>query len=218
MAGVPTVVPTSEEVSNARLPQSYENARQALANCYSIDECKDWADKAQALASYAKQADDDTLYKTAARIQGRASRRVGELLKHFNTGPNGGRPTKNNDGAVTVSQRQAAQQAGLSERQRVTAVRVANVPEDEFNRQIESDNPPTVTKLAEQGVKRREAPPNMARATTAWGTIIRFAEWCRGNAAEEIAQGIYPHEVVELREAVATVDQWMDRFVVNLKE
>jgi hypothetical protein len=28
--------------------------------CSRIDECKDWADRAAALASYAKQADDET--------------------------------------------------------------------------------------------------------------------------------------------------------------
>ena len=31
--------------------------------CSSLDECKEWADKAAALASYGKQMDDDTLFK-----------------------------------------------------------------------------------------------------------------------------------------------------------
>jgi hypothetical protein len=42
---------------------------------------------------------------------------------------------------------QAAEEAGLSRRQAVTAIRVANVPADEFERQVESDSPPTVTAL-----------------------------------------------------------------------
>jgi hypothetical protein len=33
-------------------------------------------------------------------------------------------------------------------------VRVTNVPADDFERQVESDTPPTVTKLADQGGKR----------------------------------------------------------------
>lgn len=98
-----------------------------MANCVSLDECKDWADKAEALASYAKQADDDTLRRQADRIQARAIRRCGELLKQFD-----GRPAnaeKQSDGADTlISQRQAADEAGLSKHQQVTAVRVANVP------------------------------------------------------------------------------------------
>jgi len=39
----------------------------------------------------------------------------------------------------------------MSERQKVTAIRVANVLTEEFERQVESDAPPTVTQLAEQG-------------------------------------------------------------------
>jgi hypothetical protein len=71
------------------------------------------------LASYAHQADDDTLQKMAVRIQARAIRRCGELLNQIEASK-GGRPT------------QAAREAGLSEWQQKTAVRVANVPEQQF--------------------------------------------------------------------------------------
>jgi hypothetical protein len=70
-------------ITTARLPQTYEAARQALADCQGLDECKDWADKAAALASYAKQAEDETLMKMAARIKARAVRRAGELLQQI---------------------------------------------------------------------------------------------------------------------------------------
>ena len=49
----------------------------------------------------------------------------------------------------TLSRKDAAEQAGMSKRQAITAIRVANVPEPEFERQVESPNPPTVTALAE---------------------------------------------------------------------
>jgi len=39
----------------------------------------------------------------------------------------------------------------MSERQRKTALRVANVPSEEFEQAVESDNLPTVTALAERG-------------------------------------------------------------------
>ena len=71
------------ELPEARLPVSYEAARTALANCAQVDECKDWADKALALASYAKQANDETLFKMATRIRARAIQREGELLKEI---------------------------------------------------------------------------------------------------------------------------------------
>ena len=52
--------------ANARFPATYESAKAALANCVRLDECKDWADKAAALASYAKQANDEELMKQAS--------------------------------------------------------------------------------------------------------------------------------------------------------
>ena len=45
-------------VAKARLPKSYREAKAALAKCESVDECAEWADKAAAIASYARQADD----------------------------------------------------------------------------------------------------------------------------------------------------------------
>src|SRR2546425_925580 len=75
------------EAEDAPLPTAYEAAKRALAECTKIDECADWANKARALASYARQAKDETLQKHATRIQARAIRRCGELLKEFDTKP-----------------------------------------------------------------------------------------------------------------------------------
>ncbi|MGH8572389.1 MAG: hypothetical protein ACREX8_07430, partial [Gammaproteobacteria bacterium] len=53
---------------------------------------------------------------------------------------------------------QAATEAGLSEHQRKTALRIAAIPEEEFEAQIESDDPPTVSALAEQGTQKKPKP------------------------------------------------------------
>lgn len=148
--------------SQAKLPKTYEAAREALATCQSIDECKDWADKAAALASYAKQAEDETLLKMAARIKARATRRAGELLtqidaqgKRTDLQPGMGDHTK-------LSQSDAAREAGMSKHQQVQAVRIAAIPEPDFDRQVESQKPPTLTQLAMQGVKPRAVPTHVA--------------------------------------------------------
>ena len=141
-------------VGDVPLPATYERAKDALARCEAIDECKDWIDKSLALASYAKQAKDETLHKLATRISARATRRAGELLQTFQSP--GGRPSKTTAGTVeSFSQRKAAEAAGLSERQELTAVRVANVPAEEFEALVESDDPPTITNLAERGTATR---------------------------------------------------------------
>lgn len=41
--------------------------------------------------------------------------------------------------------------AGLSEHQRKQMLRVASIPREDFERQVESDKPPTVTQLAALG-------------------------------------------------------------------
>lgn len=149
-------LPATIPVGNAKLPQRYQEAKDALQSCEEIDECQDWADKAAALASYARQAQDDALERMAMRIKTRAIKRAGELLKRL---PEhlGGRPSSKPMPAPTqVSRSEAAKKAGLSERQKVTALRVASVPDDEFEEAVESEKPPTVTALAERGKKKRK--------------------------------------------------------------
>ena len=100
----------------------------------------------------------DTLRKMAERIQARAIRRCGELLKQVETGQ-GVRTDLLHDAAdMKLTRTEAATQAGLSERQKVTALRVANVPTREFDALVESEKPPTVTKLAEQGKTAKPFP------------------------------------------------------------
>lgn len=217
-----STLPAEVRAAPARMPISYEAARNALSNCASIDECQEWANKAEALASYAKQADDDTLRKLADRIQARAVRRCGELLKQFD---GRGRPPENTTGAHTISRAQVAADAGLSKHKADTAVRVANVPAAAFEAAVESAAPPTVTKLAEMGTRTRApdpAPPEPApagfkEATAFIGTIKMFSDACEKTAPELVANGVMRSEIADLRRRVSIIDGWMDRFVVNLK-
>ncbi len=80
------------------------------------------------------------------RIQSRAVRRCGELLREFDARGGDRKSEIKSVGTDTfdMSQREAAEQAGLSKRQQVTAVRVANVPDEVFEEAVESDTPPTV--------------------------------------------------------------------------
>ena len=148
-------------VATAALPARYEAAKIALAECGKIDECKDWGDKAKALASYAKQSQDKEMEKTAMRIRARAVRRCGELLKEVEKASgksNRFAKVKKAGGGLFYSRETEAGKAGISPRQAKDAIRVSNVPQSSFDEQIESDDPPTITKLAEQGVKKRKEP------------------------------------------------------------
>ncbi|MCP4700706.1 MAG: hypothetical protein GY862_28205 [Gammaproteobacteria bacterium] len=214
-------LPETINVQGASLPASYEAAKQALANCSSLDECKDWSDKASALASYAKMADDDDLEKYAIKIRSQAIRRCGELLKQFDGS------TRAGGVATDTTQRQAAQDAGLSKRQQVTAVRVANVPQDIFDAAVEGDEKTTVTKLADMGKKSAPhnpypdappAPPGFIMATNAIGSVNRLSEFCHENDPVHVAGGVLNYEVTDLKTKISIIDNWLDRFVANLKE
>ena len=216
------IVPAS---SSAQLPASYENAKTALSACVSIDECQTWADKAAALASYAKQANDDELMKMATRIRDRAIRRAGELLKQIEPSK-GGRPSETSAAADTsFSRKEAAEQAGMSKRQQVTAIRVANVPAEEFERQVESANPPTVTKLAEQGTKPAPRPiidlkgRDPGEFNRALHFVAEFEAYQR--AIEKIdVEAILPvlieGERARVRKAIAAIDAVHDRIITRI--
>lgn len=141
--------------SNAELPAVYESAVTAMANCHSIDECKAWKDKAAALASYARMAENEALWKLATRIMARASRRAGTLLLQIEAQHGANQNIKVGDHLNVLSRKEAAHNAGMSDHQQKTAQRIANVSKDDFEQQVESEKPPSLTKLAKQGTKPR---------------------------------------------------------------
>jgi hypothetical protein len=65
---------------DAPLPVRYEAAQKALAELTRVDECKEWADRAAAIASYARQKKNYELEKMAKKVRTRAKRRLGELM------------------------------------------------------------------------------------------------------------------------------------------
>jgi len=212
-------------ISTAQLPALYEGAKRALVECSRIDECQQWADKAIAMASYARQSKDETLHKYADRIKARAITRCGELLKAIPPSK-GGDPSlfnAHNGNDASVTRTQAAGDAGLSQRQKETALRVANVDPAVRDALIESDNPPTITALAEMGKKTRPIvdlggidPAAYALATQAQGALREFAAFCSKHDPIKVAGAFQPHEFAAMRKYVSTVDGWLDSFVVHL--
>ncbi|HEY4749683.1 MAG TPA: hypothetical protein VIH60_04785 [Steroidobacteraceae bacterium] len=218
MNSTATLPATVADTAAARLPATYEAAKAAIAECERIDECKSWSDKAAALASYARQAKDDSLRVMAVRIQARAERRCGELLKQI---PRADDSTRyGHEGAhMPVSRSQAASDAGLSEHQRNTALRLASIPEGEFNRQVESPSPPTVTRLAEQGTATRRTSSRAAMArglAEACDALATFARFCERTEPTDLARAVDTQDVEAMRQYVSVADQWLDRFVTSL--
>lgn len=232
------LVPDTLNTAGARLPAAYEAAKQALAKCESLDECQGWANKAHALASYARQADDDTLEKQAIRIKSRAVRRCGELLHEIDgrggdrsKGAGGDAPVPANDHvspsskskrALTFAptQREAAAAAGMSIHQERTAVRVAAVPAERFEAAVESDTPPSVTRLADMGRKAAAAPvhPGFNAAIQFAGHVRRLAEFAGGHDAATVAGGVADFNRRELRRHIAQCRRFLAAIVPSIRE
>lgn len=217
--------PTPEEIAQARLPARYEAARKAIAECVDLEELKALSDRQAALTSYARLAQDTTLHNLALRIQQRAQRRMGEILKSI---PRGDEATRFGQagGGQPVTRGQMAANAGLSDRQRKTALRIASVPEAEFESAIESNHPPTVTEMAMRGTATREfarvpdregvPPADPALVARAHRWVREFAAFCGVHDPVAIALGCRDPD--ELRGHVETIDGWLDQFVTRLPE
>jgi len=212
-------------IATAKLPETYSKAREALEKCDRIDECADWANKAEALASYAKQADDRALWKMAVRIQARAIRRCGELLKEI-VPAKGGRPfhapTRSGAGP---SRGAAASLAGLSIRQRKTALRVANIPAADFTAVVESDDPPTVTQLAEAGKKPKpildvgdRKPEEIRLATQGQSRLELLANFAAETDPDIVIRGSFKGELGTLADQARIVIDWCKRLLMSLEE
>jgi len=211
-------------ISAASLPQTYERAKVALSECSKIDECKSWSDKAAALASYAKQADDDELQLMAQRIRARAIRRAGEIMKQIEPRTGNQHTVLKEGDHLKQNRTNAAREAGMSDWQQKTALRVANLSDEEFDRQIESDAPPTVSQLAEQGKKPRKNivdlkgrdPKEFSMATHYIGGFDYAARSLEKLPHDEAIAILTEEERRDLRDLIQRIDAITDRTITRI--
>lgn len=201
---------SSVDVSGARLPSTYNAAKRAISQCASLDECKDWSDKAAALASYAKQAQDDQLEQMAKRIRARATRRAGELLKQVAPGVNR-HVTASRQGTQPPSRIAAATEAGMSRHQAIQAMRVASVPEDEFEALVE--NGATVTSLAATAVEKTG---NRAHAKALLYALRAHAERMAGLNLEEACEALDEPQRAQVRMLIGRLDGYHDKVATSI--
>jgi hypothetical protein len=210
-------------IAEAKLPATYEAALTAIAECERVDECKNWADQAAAMRAYAAMRDDRRLHLLALRIQLRAERRCGELLKQVEVQP--GKRTDLEPGGGAPTRLQAATEAGMSKAQMLQSVRIATVPGDDFEAQVESAHPPTVTQLARQGVAHRATeqaashPPvqqDESESSPANEALEAFVRFCVENDPGRLARTASGHDGVALRRAIGTVERWLRQFAEHL--
>lgn len=210
-------------IPDARLPRAYEAAQTALAQCQEVDECKEWSDKAAALASYARQAKDEGLERMAQRIRARAIRRAGELLNQIEPAKPGPKPELSMGTHTEFSRKEAAREVGFSKHQQVQAVRIASVPKEQFEREVEAPKPATLTQLAGQGIKPRPLvdlkgrdPGEFNRALHFVGTFAEYLKQLQRENIDTALPCLNPDERARLRNTINQIDTIHDRIMTRI--
>lgn len=211
---LPAVV--KQQIPTAQLPARYEAAKQALSECVRLDECKEWANRMTAIASYARQARDRTLEETAIRIRHRAYRRLGEMLSDLPAGK------KLPEGGWVNERKDAAKRIGISTQESGRLVRIASVPKPVFEKKVEQ-SPPASLKDLDPGwtaslVKRMSSDEAQGNAFieihNALAPIAKIVCMDR-RSADSVAIDIIASKVPEqhlhaLRVSALMVSEWLD--------
>jgi hypothetical protein len=209
---------TAPPASGVRLPATYEAAKQALSECTRVDECREWADKAAALRSYARQRDDPTLHNLAQRIQLRAIRRMGELSAEL-----GIEQPRDESGRLASSGKTAKsavlKDAGISTSAAHRAERIASIPDSDFEADLAADTPPTVTELAMRGTVSRPAesgpiPASPRKGRVATDMMRELAVFCATHDPASIAYSVADFDA--FCGYAQTVTRWLNRCVAGV--
>lgn len=121
----------------------------------------------------------------ARRIRARCYRKMGDILRTFDA-RGGGRSKTDAPPRFCQSRAQAAEDAGLSARKALTSVRISAIPEDEFEAEIESPEPPGTSILSQMARLNRS--PADDRVSTI--TASSFAEMSASHKAARIIENV----------------------------
>jgi hypothetical protein len=174
----------SEDWKTAKLPTLYSKAKQAMAQCATVDECASWKNKMTALASYARQTHDNEMLHHANVIRNRAIARQGEILTGVDK--TSGRPPENfppQQGKLP-GRIEVAKAAGMSKREQEVAMRVYK---------METENPAEFeARVHEPGLGCYPKPPRRTEFDKWMGAVDQVAMSPIGGFKRQHAASLLP--------------------------
>lgn len=194
----------------------YDAMCRAIAEAEAVDEVKDIRDKALALEAYARQAMNTEAEEQARRIRIRAERRVGELLRGLpratpQTANPGGRPVSDGPTRVQTPYAKALADNRLSRQQANEFERLAEVPEDLFEKELETQGSPTAATIihVHKPVVTPVSPVS-PEALWLWGRLHEFErEGVLGRPPQEIMAAMTPPMQVDALRLAPRVADWL---------
>jgi len=152
----------------------YETAKNAIAEYKSVDEVKDFRDKAIAIQAYAKQANDYGLERDASIARVRAERKCGELLRDMEKAKGGWNARKKSCGSDERLQDEpkTLTEMGLTKDQSSKWQKLADIPEEVFERVIDSGMPVSGAQVVETAEKEDKTDKKIdTTALWIWGRL-----------------------------------------------
>lgn len=140
----------------------YDSARFALQQAVEIDEVKDIRDKAQAMAAYARQANDTQLVEWATEIKVRAERKAGQMLSDMPKNPG---QLKNSSRSHDATTTKTLTELGINKTQSSRWQKLAAVSDDQFEEAIVAAKEVAgeVTTAAMLRIEKANRPPEQTK-------------------------------------------------------
>ena len=200
-----------EKINTVNLPLKYDVAVRALASCRNIDEAKYYADKAEALAAWAKIYRNDQAKIEAKRLKLHAYRRMGILAQELSGELEYIRPAGRNKGrkpgAVTI-----LKNAGLALHQANVASAVSKLSEKKFKAAVNAPSPPSAHSFTIR----------LKGASDAWKVVVGYVQgpgplptlrcFCRKHKPKLLARGLSVDEGRKAGGMAREVIEWLDTF------
>ncbi len=152
----------------------YSNAKNALAQYKTVDEVKDYRDKAVAVEIYAKQAQDFDLEYDAALARVRAERKCGELLREMEMAK-AGRPNKSVQQDDQLDKPKTVSEMGITKDQSSKWQQLAKIPETEFEKAVNTPGAkPSTNHIVKKSGVREEINALDRLSLKSWGVLIQM--------------------------------------------
>lgn len=187
----------------------YENARYWIAQYESVDEVKEYIDKAAAVQEYAKRSKDFELEHKAAKARILAERRAGELLREMDKAK-GGNPNltphmeeepKDSPGNPNPTSSTAEEvvptipSMGITHKQSANWQQLASLPEEEFNTALEAVDGRTKSAISTGVILNRRKRQAREAAKAEEIKIIQTARVIEGDCLS-VLDGIEPIDLL----------------------
>jgi len=171
----------------------YDNAKKAIAEYKTVDEVKDFRDKAMMVEAYARQSKDYDLEHDAAIARVRAERKMGELLAAMEKARGGDRKSISSTNEIDSEYKQACVRAGINKDQAAKAQALAKLPEKDFEQAVSAPpktedgkrNSISANKILNPDYPTSPKPKMNEHALWWWGTLIRLEKDSRFNLSVE---------------------------------